>query len=173
VAVTNAGTFAVQVTSTTTVQGGAANGASAAGNPVQHGGVATNAEPTAVSSGQAVAAAYTLTGKAIQLPYANPENTLNGSVSTTDSSSHNLLAAQGSGVRAYINAIQLTNTSSTGTYVTLTDGTSTLYLPAPANGGSIIQLPTPFRSAANTAVTIQAASGVSTIYVSCLGYKGV
>jgi hypothetical protein len=163
----------VSATNPLPVQGAAASGATAAGNPVQTGGAATNVEPTAVTTGQAVAAAYTLTGKQIQQPYANPENTLNGSVQSTDSSTHTLLAAQGSGVRSYINAIQLTNTSTTGTLVTLTDGTSTIYLPAPAGGGCVIPLPTPFRSAANTAVTIQATTGVSTIYVSCMGYKGV
>lgn len=154
------------------VGGDTASGSSDAGNPLKVGGVAVNAEATAVTNGQRVNAVYSLTGKQIVDPYSNPENTINGAVQSTDSSTHNLFASQGAGVRSYITTITLANTSASSVLVTLTDGTSTLYLPAPANSGCVVTLPKAFRSAAATAVTIQASSGVSTISVSAQGYKG-
>jgi hypothetical protein len=153
-------------------QGYAGNGQAAAGNPVQQGGVATDVEPSAVSTGQAVAAAFSLCGKQIVLHGANPENTLNAAVSIDDTSSHTFFAAI-SGYRTYINSLQVWNGGATSTLVTLTDGTSTLYLPAPAGGGAVFQLPTPFRSATDTAVTVQASASSSSISISGIGYKGV
>ncbi len=156
-----------------TVVGDAANGVTAAGNPVQMGGVATNVEQTAVTTGQAVQAAYTLTGKAIVSPYANPENTVQFGGSATDGSAHNIFASQGTGLRSYITNLSFSNTSATTITVAVSDGTTTFTFIVPAGGGTNLNFSVPLRFAAATAVTYTVSTGVSTVYVNAAGFKGV
>jgi hypothetical protein len=161
------------VTGALAMGGDTGSGSTDAGNPLKIGAQARSSEMTAVANGQRANLVSDLVGKLITLPYANPENFIAGNVTSIDTATHNLFASQGAGVRSYITSIQVSNSSSSNVLVTLTDGTSTIYLPAPANGGSMTTLTVPFRSAAATAVTIQSSSGVSTISVSAQGYKGV
>jgi hypothetical protein len=153
------------------VQGDAASGASVTGNPLLDGGAATNVEPTAVSTGQAVAQAMTLTGKQIVQPYANPENFIAGGTSTTGSSAVNLIGSI-TGFRAYVTTLIFANSSATAVVVTVTDGTITLYIPVPATGGAVVTFPTPVRFASATNVTMQSSAAETTVYGSYSGYKG-
>ncbi len=161
---------------------GGATGATVPTNAGLAGVRAQNAEPTAVTNGQLVAAAADLTGKQIVLPYANPENSLNGIITTamtgTTSTAVTGMGAQGAGVRNYVTGCTVSNSHATvGTDVRLQDGsggTVLAILPAaPAYGGAVATYPTPLKTTANTGLfAVNVTTGASTT-LSCTGYKGI
>lgn len=141
-----------------------------------------NAEQTAVTNGQLVGQASDLTGKAIFLPYANPENGLNGQITAamtgTSSTAVTGMGAQGAGVRNYVTQCTFSNSHATvGTMILLQDGSggTTLWQApaAPAFGGAVVQFPTPIKTTANTALFAQNVTTGSNTFVSCTGYKGI
>lgn len=143
------------------------------GNPVKVGAKAVNAEPTAVANGDRANLITDLVGKLITLPYANPENFLNGSGNATGTADTAVIAAQGAGVKIYVTSVTVANTSATNTYVNLKDGATTkLVVSAPANGGATWSFPVPLVISANTAFNFASGASVTTMYVSALGYKG-
>jgi hypothetical protein len=173
-----AGIVATGITTSTAgvignVGGTTAAGASIAGNPLQTGGQAVNAEAAAVSTGQVVEASYTLTGKQIIQPFSNPENIIQYGGSATSGSAQTIFASQGAGVRSYITGLFLSNTSATTITVAISDGTTTFTFIVPAGSGSNVPLTSPMRFATATAVTWTASTGETTIYVNAVGYKGV
>lgn len=156
---------------------------SAVGSTVLQGGCkAINAEPTAVANGDATHESCDLTGKRITLPYANPENSLVGLITTamtgTSDTAVTGMGAQGSGVRNYLTQCTVSNShASVGTDIVLKDGSGGSVLwtfPAAANyGGAVVPFPTPIKTTANTALyAANITTGAST-KVSCTGYKGV
>lgn len=159
------------------VQGDAAHDAVDYGNPAKIGAVARSSEPTAVASADRVALIADLVGKLITLPYANPENFVNGTTSAiTDTTSTQAIAAQGAGVRTYITSITITNSHATvGTFVKVLDGSTIAWegYCAAAGGGFCISLPVPLRGTANTAVNIQPVTTGANVIASVAGYKGV
>ncbi len=177
-----AAVVAISPNNTILTQGAAASGASVSGNPLLQGAKAVSSEPTAVTTGQAIAAISDLVGKQIVLPFANPENTLNGQISSamaaTTSTAVTGMGAQGAGVRNYVTACTFSNTSATvGTMINLQDGSGGTVLwqaPAAINyGGAVIQFPTPIKTTANTGLfAVNVTTGSST-FVSCTGYKGI
>jgi hypothetical protein len=173
-AVTNAGTFAVQAASA----GDVAHDGVDSGNPVKVGGKATSAEPTAVSaSGDRANFITDMVGKQITLPYANPENFVNGTTGAiTDTTSTSTIAAQGAGIRTYITQITVTNSHATvGTFVKILDGASIIYeaYAAEAAGGFTASFPTPLRGSGNTAVNTQCVTTGANVIASISGYKGI
>jgi hypothetical protein len=126
--------------------------------------------------------ALDLAGKQITLPYANPENSLNGTIATamtgTTSTAVSNMGAQGAGVRVYVTACMVSNAHATvGTDVVIQDGSggTTLWtLPAaPAYGGASQVFPTPLKTTATTALfAANVTTGAST-KLSCTGYKGI
>lgn len=156
------------------VHGDVAHDGADAGSPVKIGGYAITAERTAVAAADRVDFIADVTGKQIVLPYANPENFLNGSGNATGVSDTAIIAAQSAGVRIYVTTLIIYNSSTTSTYVQIKDGsTAKLVVPAPAQSGAIITLSTPFRGSAATALNFASGTSVSTMYVSAVGYKGV
>jgi hypothetical protein len=163
-----------------TVGGKAASGSAVVDNPVLNGGRAQSAEPTVVANGQAVDAAYDLAGKAIVLPYANPENFVSGVITTamTGTTSTSLVSAPASGLRNYITACTVSNAHATvGTDMILQDGsggTTIWNIPAAAvYGGAHITFPTPLRqpTTATALYVANVTTGAST-KAACSGYKG-
>lgn len=155
------------------VAGDVAHDSADSGNPIKVGGKAVNAEPTAVANGDRANFITDLAGKQIVLPYANPENFVDGNGNSTGTGDTAIISAQGAGVRIYVTSLFVNNTSATDTYVTIKDGTTAkLYIPAPANSGAIVPLPVPLRLTANTALNFASGAGVTTMYVSAVGYKG-
>jgi hypothetical protein len=160
--------------------GDIAAAASDSGNPVKIGAKATNAEPTALTTGQRANLIADLVGKLIVLPYANPENFVSGAITTamTGTTTTSLIAAPAAGLRNYITQITVSNAHATvGTDIIIQDGSggTTLYtIPAAAvYGGAVITFPTPLRQP-TTATAIFCANvttGAST-KVSASGYKG-
>lgn len=183
-ALTGSGNFKVALTETSVTQavgGDTAAAASDSGNPVKIGGLAKSSEPTAVSTGQRVAALFDLVGKLIVLPYSNPENFVSGAITSamTGTTSTSLIAAPASGLRNYITQITVSNSHATvGTDIIIQDGSggTTLYvIPAAAvYGGAVLTFPTPLRQP-TTATALYCANVTtgSSTKVSASGYKGV
>jgi hypothetical protein len=192
-AVTNAGTFAVQSAATLNAEttkvigtvralgnGGAtldsAPQATAPTNVLAVGAAAVNAEQTAATNGQAQRIVTDLVGKLIELPYANPENYVQGATTAqTGSTVVSVIASAGGSLRNYITSCQVTNTSSTNTFMQITDGASTVMatIPMPANGGAVVTFPSPLKGTAATATEALPGAAVTSWYVSCQGYKGL
>ena len=137
---------------------------------------AENAEPTPTTNNSLTGLAVGLEGKLITLPFANKENMVRGSASATGTSATTLIAAQGSGVKIYVTAVECFNTSASATYVTLNDtegtgsGTTIGVPPSNPNSGSLF--PTPLVIAANTALTFTPAGATTTLYCNAQGYAG-
>jgi hypothetical protein len=157
-------------------------GATAPIKAIEAGGIAQNAEATAVTNGQLKGLVTDLVGKLITLPYSNPENSLNGQITTamvaTTSTAVTGMGAQGAGVRNYITACTFSNTHATvGTMINLQDGSGGTVLwqaPAgPAYAGAVTVFPNAIKTTANTGLfAVNATTGSSTL-VSCTGYKGL
>ncbi len=169
-AVTNAGTFAVQA-------GQAAHDAAVSGNPVRAGGRARTSDYTAVVNDDTSDFVTDLNGKLIVLPYAIPENSLNGvTAAITGTGDTSVIAAQGAGVRIYVTQVVVTNSHATvGTVVEIKDGTTVIQrgYAAPAGGGFALSFPIPLRLTANTALNAANITTASNTYVSASGFKAV
>jgi len=152
------------------------------GAPVKIGGRARTSEITAVANDDRVDAVFTRTGAQITEPYAVPENSTNGNITTamtgTTSTAVTGMGAPGAGLRNYIVSAVISNTHATiGTMINLQDGTGGTVIhqfPAgPAFGGTAIVFPKPIRQAtANTGIfAVNVTTGAST-FVSLTGYTG-
>jgi hypothetical protein len=160
--------------------GDLAAGVTDTGNPVKIGAKATSSEPAALTTGQRANFYTDLVGKLVVLPYANPENFVNGAITTamTGTTSTSLIPAPAAGLRNYVTQITVSNSHATvGTDLIIQDGVSgaTIYtIPAAAvYGGSVITFPTPLRQP--TLATALACANVTTgasTKVSASGYKG-
>lgn len=137
---------------------------------------AQNAEPSSLATnGQLMPPATDLTGKVITSPYANKENMLRGTASTTGTGATTLIAAQ-TGLHIYVTGVQCKNTSgSVSTYVTLNDtettGSGTILI-VPSLGGDNETFVTPLMVATSSALTFTAAGAATTIYCNAQGYSG-
>lgn len=170
-AITNAVTLGAASVLIGHVDGAAASGASVSGNPVFMGGRAENAEPTAVTNGQAVGAAYDVVGRAITWPYANKEQITGGKVTQTGTTAGTILAAQGAGVKFYATSVIISNSGTVGSEVTFNDSIG-IPFPAPASGGVVLALPTPLVFPANTAVTATPTVASTSIKTALVGFTG-
>lgn len=166
------------IKATGTVQGGAANGATVAGNPLQIGCVAQTAEAV-VTAGQAAYAVCDLAHKFIVLPYANPELFVSGvTAAMTGTTSTSLLAAPASGLRNYLTHLICTNSHATvGTFLLVQDGSggTTIYegYAAAVGGGFSMTLPAPLRQPTTaTALFVQDVTTGANVICSGSGYKG-
>lgn len=156
-------------------------GSTAPGTATLNGCKAVNAEDSAVTAGQLKNCVTDLVGKLINLPYSNPENTLNGTITTamtgTADTAVNGMGTQGAGVRNYITGCMVSNAHATvGTDVVLKDGSGGTVLwtfpAAPAYGGAMMQFPTPLKTTANTGLYAANITTGSSTKLSCTGYKG-
>jgi len=156
------------------VQGFAANAAAAAGNPVQIGGVAQTAEPTATTTGQATAALYAVTGKAIVEPWSLPQSRAYGSVSTGSTTAVTVIAAPGASVRLY-GWIECgrTDAGTAAVTVTLNDVAGTiLVIPnTSGGGGNNYAPPIPLQWGINSAITIAVSTATTTMICNAQAFK--
>jgi hypothetical protein len=166
------------VKATGTIQGGAANGATASGNPVQAGCVAQTAEAV-VTTGQSAFVICDLARKVITLPYANPELLVSGvTAAMTGTTSTSLLAAPAAGLRNYATHLICTNSHATvGTFVIIQDGSggTTIYegYAAAVGGGFSMTLPAALRQPTTaTALFVQNVTTGANVICSGSGYKG-
>lgn len=183
ITVDNGGTFAVQATlqastNTTEVVGDVAHDAAAAGNPVAIAARATNSIEglTQVAAADASYITSDLNGCVVTRPHTTLEEILSERVSNTDgaSTAFTTFAAGGVGVHNYVTTISIYNSSATDGYVDIRDGTAGSVLftaAAPAAGGSVINLPVPLKSSANTALAYDVSGALSTVYISMVGFQ--
>lgn len=147
-------------------------------NPVNLGAQAISSENTAVTATRLAQLVTDLVGKLIVLPYANPENFINGTTTAiVDTTTTSIIAAQAAGVRNYITSIIVTNShASVGTFVKITDGASTILwegYAASLGGGFTQSFPVPLRGSTATAVNAICVTTGANVIVSVSGYKGV
>lgn len=148
------------------VVGNVAEDSAASGNPVTIGVSAQQGDKTAVTSGDIIRPVADLLGKLISYPYAQAQRTFTGvSTHTSDTSAKTLRGAQGTGVRNYVVAVNVYNSSSTNTRITISDGTTSFVCGAPANDTAYCGLPVPWRAVGDTAVTATCADSVASVYV--------
>jgi hypothetical protein len=156
------------------VQGVASNAATAVGGPVQIGGVAQVAEPTATTTGQATAALWTVTGKQVMEPWSLPESRAYGSVSTGSTTAVTVIAAPGASVRLY-GWVECgrTDAGTSAVTITLNDTAGTVFvLPnTSGGGGNNMMPPIPFQWGANSPVTIAVSAATTTVFCSAQAYK--
>jgi len=156
------------------VVGAAASGASVSGNPVYMGGVANNAAPTAVSSGQAVGNFCDLNGRTI---VAGAPRGMKGTQVTTITSSTSattVVTAGASGVYNDIYGLVLTNSSATATTATLSDGTTSYVFEVPAGDTRGFMLPAGdavSAASAATAWTVACGTSVASLYIAAFFVK--
>lgn len=148
------------------------------GNPVNSGAQAVSSENAVVTTGRMVQLVADLVGKQIVLPYANPENFVNGTTAAiTDTTSTAIIAASGSAsIRNYVTSVLVTNSHATvGTFVKILEGANIICegYAAAAGGGFSATFPTPLRGAGNTAINAQPVTTGANVIASASGYKGV
>lgn len=163
------------ITNTSVAVGGTvAHDAADSGNPQKMGTRARSTVITSVATDDRADSIGTLQGYLITYPYALPQSALTGTASSTGTGDTAVIAAQGAGITINITTITVYNDSTTNTYVNIKDGATTrLVVPAPAKGGAMITLPSPLRITANTAFNFASAAGVTTMYVSAVGFAGI
>jgi hypothetical protein len=162
-------------------QGPVAHDAAIAGNPVRIAGRALTADYTAVAAGDTADIITTLTGKVVNYPFANPNQSWNyaaasgGLVNTTGVTAR---AAAGAGIRNYITCIDVVNSHPTvGTEILIRDGAAGTVLhrgfAAAAGGGYTRAFNTPLRGTANTLVEIAEVTTTATtgVYVNLSGFS--
>lgn len=157
------------------VQGPAANGATAAGNPLLTGCRAASQTPTAVTDGQVQMIECGLNGKVTVIPYSIKELAVGGGdVTITGSGAQTIIAASGSAsLLTYITSVQCSNYGTVAVKVTANDAWTHSWI-VPAGGGTNPTFPVPLRTAANTAFTLagSAAGTGGAIVCDAAGYKG-
>jgi len=183
-AVTNAGTFAVQVdgAALTALQlidnSIATHDATAAGSITQLGLEGRNTEPTAVgTTGDGTRALASMLGKQVIVPYAIPASTWSyaGPASgITDTTNDVLKAAGAAGVRNYVTSVQVINAHATvDTEVVIKDGSTVIHRGwAGADGGGYAaKFDPPLRGTAATAMNVAAITTGTATHVSAQGYQ--
>ena len=140
------------------------------------GGIGVSSEPTKVTTGTAVHGLLDLVGKNINSPYANRENYIRGTATSTSTGAVSVIASAGSGLKNYITGVQLgrSDAGTTAITVTFNDSASTVVVLPGLTGGSTLSIvfPVPLATAAATAFTFTCSSGVTTAYCSAQGYIG-
>ncbi len=162
------------VKGTGNVQGVAASGATDSDVPLNGGGRAATAAPTAVTDGQKVVNLLGETGKQVILPYSIKETAVRGTTTATDTAAHTIIASAGGSLKNYITGLQCGRTDAGATAITLTmsDAAASVFI-LPSGGATNIQFAIPLATAAATAFSVTSGTGVSTLYCSAQGYTGL
>jgi len=116
-----------------------------------------------------------LVGKQIVQPYSINQQFVRGLGSATSTASTLCLGGTASN-STYLTSVQVMNTGSTTTVVSLQDGsggTTLAYAQAPAGGGSNITFPVPIKNTSGNGWYFATANASTTVYVSAQGYYGV
>lgn len=97
------------------------------------------------------------------------------SIATTTSTAFTNFASGGAGIHNYITAISIYNSNATtGGYVDFRNGTAGAIvwtMAAPAGGGSVLSFDPPLKFADATAVAYDVSAAISTVYISVAGYQ--
>jgi hypothetical protein len=168
------GVLATVSTVTTLTGSGIAHDSADSGNPHKLGAKAETALSgiTLVADGDRTDLYAGVDGVLITRPHCNLEDISTGNASNTDGTSTQVIAAAGAGVKTYLLAFTVTNTSATDTYCEIKDGTTAkMTVSVPATGGVTVNLPIPIPGTANTAWNFDMGAAVTTAYCSMVGFK--
>jgi hypothetical protein len=174
-AVTNAGTFAVQVS-------GVAQGSSSSGQTVTPIGARTLAATPTDTTAQTNTPVLTLGGAVSTMPYGLLDNGVSGltaAMTSTTSTAVTGMGAPGASLFNYITQITVGNSHATvGTFVELQDGSggTTFYtIPAAAvYGGATITFPKPLKQpTANTGLFCKNTTTGANVILSASGFKAL
>lgn len=170
--VDNAGTFAVQAAGTT------ASGSSLTSSPVTTGGLAKTANPTAVTDGQVVNNLHDKLGKQVVVNSIRDLKGVQNTTITTSTSETTIVTAVASTFLDLYGLI-LTNSSGTGTNVTIKDSTSgttraTIYVPAGDTRGFMLTESAAIPQATvNTNWTATSSASITSLFVAALYVKNL
>lgn len=157
------------------VQGLVASGATDSDKPLNEGGRAATASPTAVTDGQKVAAMMTTTGKVVVQPFAPPALWVSGTNNNAATGSAVTLVTNPGSLSMYITDLQCmrTDAGSTALLGTVADSTPTTlgYISIPSGGAWAAPNVTPWSVAAGKNLTISF-SLTTTVYCNARGYQG-
>jgi hypothetical protein len=153
-----------------------ATGAAVPANGPYVAGQARSSEPTSATNGNLTGASVDLVGKQITSPYANRENYVRGSASSTSNTAVTIIASAGGSLKNYITDVEC-GRSDAGTaaiIVTFNDSASTiLVLPnSGGGGGNNKTFNVPLATAAATAFQFTPGTSTTTVYCSAQGYTG-
>jgi hypothetical protein len=172
VTVVNAGTFATQPGGTV------AHDAGDSGNPVKVGSraVASLTGVTLVSGADRADVLAELDGAVFVRPDCGLADLLSERVTNTDGAATACTGAFAATAsqRIYVTTIIIYNDITTNGFVDIRDGAAgsvLMTVPAPAKGGSVVNLPKPLRFTANTAVAFDASAAMTTLYLTFLGFR--
>lgn len=97
---------------------------------------------------------------------------INGSATSSITGAVTIVAAQGVGFRLYVGGLQFSNSSATGTLVTLSDTASSEFF-IPALSCINLSFPTPLIVPPNSPLTFTPASGTTTLFANAQTFRGV
>jgi hypothetical protein len=175
-------TVSTVTTLTTLANGQTAHSAASTGSPVRVAGRVNTAVDTTLVTGDVSDLFMTTAGQLVEKPYAAPEldwQATSGITALATTTSTALKAAGAAGVRNYVTALQLYNTSATvSTTASILDGATVIwtgYLPATTAALPVVDIhavfPTPLRGTAATAMNIQLGTTGAAVYYNVQGYQ--
>ncbi len=155
-----------------------AHDAADSGNPLKIGAKAESslASVTLVADGDRTDMYADLDGVQITKPFTTYGDILTERLSNTDgaSTASTVFGATASSHNC-ITTIAVINDSTTNGYIDFRDGTAgtvMFSLPLPAKGGAVCNFPLPLRqTTANTALAFDVSAGITTVYISLIGFK--
>lgn len=160
------------------VEGNVAHDGVDSGNPIKIGAYAEQnpSSATMVADADRVNLIGDIDGIAVTKPFTTYGDILVERVSNTDgASTASTVFGATVGARNMITTIAVYNSSTTNGFVDIRDGTAGTVLftiPAPANGGAIVNFPLPLRqTTANTALAFDVSAALTTVYLSFIGFK--
>jgi len=162
------------------IGGNIATGTQATGNPINNGGMATNAEPLAAGNGQIQNMVLDLVGRVINFPYTQKENLVANQLQLTSTTAVALIPTQSN--FTYLTSLSCFNTTpqATGSDVFLSNGSTgaTIYTMALRNTPSsfAITFPSPLGGSqivsANTAIHAKLSATPAAVVCDASGFKG-
>lgn len=167
------------VTGAIATGGDTASGASDAGNPLKIGGLARTSPPTAVANAQRVGAQLDIYGKQVVRSGGLREDLGNQATTITSSTSETTIVTADATYKLDLYALFVSNTSATGTKVTLKDSTAGTtrwvgYIPAnDVRGFSLDPSGAHKQNAANNNWTLTCGTSVASIEVTALTIRSL
>jgi hypothetical protein len=159
------------------VAGGVAHDAADGGNPIKVGGKARTTNPTAVADADRVDATFDDLGRQVVVLNQVRDLVVHQTTTITASTTETTILSAAASTFHDLTSLIITNSSSTALIVTLKDataGTTRAIYALAANGGIVVNFPTPLTQATvNNNWTLTCGTSVSSIYVQVVAVKNV
>lgn len=161
----SSGTITTVSTVSTLTGGAVAEDAATTSNPIIVGGIVRTAvAPTTLVAGDAARVTMSNGAAAVVLPYSVPDVTAPANLSLNSTTAVAIRAAGAAGVRNYLGALQVYNSSATAVDVIVLDGATELWRQTVnATSGREFRFPIPLRGTAATALNINLSAAVTAV----------